>query len=370
MRLGEFILENMEPILLEWEQFARVVQPDSGDLDTTELRDHAEEMLGKIAAELIKAEEEERQLESDEPRLGGETSAGRHAEDRLNAGFPIDVMVSEYRALRATVLKLWLQEDGHGHLGEVDDLIRFNEAIDQTLAESVTCYAEAIVSAQDVFLSILGHDLRAPLQSLGSGAEFLMQGADPDGTRTRLGSRMYRSVKRMSAMLDNLADFTRTRVGGDLAIRPEAVDLAEISEQVIEEQLSCHDDRTITNQVRGDCTGHWDPVRIARVYQNLIGNALEHGAQDTPVTVRTTGEPDQVVLRVHNEGPPIPENDHEQIFDLLHRRADGGVRHDNHLGLGLYIAREIVNAHGGTISVSSSAEQGTTFVVELPRGTG
>src|SRR5690606_15215745 len=139
-----------------------------------------------------------------------------------------------FRALRASVLRLWLAENGETSEDKVTDIIRFNEAIDQAIAESVARFSGIVGSAQDVFIGILGHDLRTPLQSIGSGAQFLMHG-EQQSHLIQLGSRMYRSVGRMQGLLDNLLDFTHSRIGGGIHINRRLCDLREIAEEVINE---------------------------------------------------------------------------------------------------------------------------------------
>jgi signal transduction histidine kinase len=373
MKLHQFILDNMEPILGEWVSFARSIQPTN--MTTKDLRDHAQEMLRTIVKDLESPQTELARSEKSkghQPRLEGETAAEIHADCRLNSGFSIDLLASEYRALRASVLKLWFVANKCNSQEEAEELIRFNEAIDQALAESIARYTESIILSQDIFLGVLGHDLRDPLNSISAGAQFLMYGDDQDGLPAKLGSQMYTSVLRMSKMLDNLLNFTQSRIGGGLKIVTEQLDLAEISKQVVNEFMLANPTRLIHNQVEGDCTGNWDSGRISQAYQNLISNALQYGSLEASVSVLTTDNHDHIVITVHNDGTPIPMEDQKQIFGLMQRVPNVDVERTmkKNLGLGLYIVREIVTAHHGTISVSSTIEKGTTFRVHLPKNIG
>ena len=370
MRLHQFIIENMEKILVEWVNFARSIQP--GNMSTKELRDHAEEMLRTIAKDIATPQTELERSEKSkghQPRTEGETPAEIHADCRLNSGFSIDLLASEYRALRASVLRLWFAEHQCNSSEEAEDLIRFNEGIDQALAESIARYTEAIILSQDIFLGVLGHDLRDPLNAIGAGAQFLSHAGDKDSRSAKLGSQMYTSVLRMNKMLDNLLNFTQSRIGGGLQISAADVDLAKISEDVIAEFQLSNPDRVIHNQVDGDCTGHWDAGRLSQIYQNLISNALQYGSAESAVNVVTRDHGDHVVLTVQNNGVPIPPQNQYQIFDLMHRVPSIDVERNlkKNLGLGLYIVREIVTAHHGDISVSSTEEKGTIFRVQLQK---
>lgn len=370
MRLHQFIVANMEKILAEWVNFARSIQPTP--MTNEELRDHAKEMLLTIAKGMATAQAG---LECSEESKGsqtsgeGETPAEIHADCRLRSGFTIDLLASEYRALRASVLKLWLTENKCNSAQDADDLIRFNEGIDQALAESIVRYTENIVLAQDIFLGVLGHDLRDPLNSIAIGAQLLAQTDNPDNRSAKLGTQMYTTVLRMNKMLDNLLNFTQCRIGGGLQISASNVDLAKISNDVVAEFLLSNPNRIIQNHADENCIGDWDAGRLSQAYQNLISNALQYGHTDSAVIVETKDCGDHVVFTVQNDGAPIPEQSQNQIFDLMHRipSVDAERNLKKNLGLGLYIVREIVTAHHGSISVSSTAENGTTFRVQLPK---
>jgi hypothetical protein len=220
MRLHQFIVLNMDKILAEWVNFARSIQP--GNMSTEDLRDHAEEMLQNIVKGIANPHVEcegRKQSNVLKPRLRGDTAAEIHADCRLNSGFSISLLASEYSALRTSILKLWLAEHKCNNAGDVKDLIYFNEGIDKALGESIARHTEAVAFSQDIFLAALGHDLRDPLAAISSGAQLLIQVGDQDSRSVKLGSQMYNSVLRMNKMLDNLLNFTQARIGGGLKIR-------------------------------------------------------------------------------------------------------------------------------------------------------
>lgn len=372
MRLFDFILENMESILKEWENFAREIQPAESDMDVNVLRDHVEDMLRVMAADMQRPQtlwERSDKAMGKKPREPGDTAAETHAVSRLASGFSINLLAAEYRALRASVLDLWLWDHKSWQPEDFSDLMRFNEAIDQALAESLDRYTKIVQMEQNLFLGILGHDLRTPLQSISYGAEYLMYAKDMDSRAAQTGVRMHNSVKRMTEMIDNLLDFTQSRISGGMQIAPAESDLSDIAKQVVEEFCSNNPGCLIHNETKGNCRGYWDAGRVAQVYQNLISNALQYGDPDKAVIVTSEGNPAEVVIRVHNDGAPIPEPDQERLFDPLHRSvsAEDEKKSRKNLGLGLYIVREIVSAHCGTITVTSTEAEGTDFVVRLPK---
>lgn len=169
MRLADFIVQNIEPILQQWEDFAKTMTPAADGMDTAALRDHAEQMLLTIAADLRTAQTHAARISKshgEAPDSLSRTAAETHADTRQVSGFTIGQMIAEYRALRTSVLVLWMPPKGVTKDQEISDIIRFNEAIDQALAESVVTYTQAVDAARNVFLGILGHDLRSPLGAI------------------------------------------------------------------------------------------------------------------------------------------------------------------------------------------------------------
>ena len=179
MALRHFILQNMEAILAEWEKFAASLPPGA-KMDRTALRDHAEQILRVIAQDIQTSQtEEERQAKSQgmAPQQAGsdDSAAETHAATRLLDGFSLDEMVAEYRALRASVLRLWSRERDSADRQSLEQMTRFNEAIDQALTESTARYAARLARSRDLLLGALGHDLRTPLGAMLLSAEFLLR---------------------------------------------------------------------------------------------------------------------------------------------------------------------------------------------------
>lgn len=217
-------------------------------------------------------------------------------------------------------------------------------------------------------IGILGHDLRTPVAAVvASAALLLRRGQLPDGAHAGL-VRIQRTATRMDRMISDIIDLTRGRVGGAIPIAATDADLSEIARSVIEEIEAVHPELRVALLTHGDTRGRWDPGRLAQVLANLLSNAATFGRHGAPVSVRLEGRADGVVAEIHNEGDPIPADELASIFEPFRR---GGLTARSvttpGLGLGLHVAHEIVLAHGGTISVASSAEAGTTFVVALPR---
>lgn len=215
IRLGDFILQNMESILEQWEEFAHSINPPALTMDSDSLRDHAELMLKAIAKDLsTKQTEKEQTAKSKDqaPHNSKPTAAESHAEARLSSGFTIGQLFSEYRALRASVLCLWENSSKDVLSTDNADVTRFNEAIDQAVAESVAHYSSFIKTSQDLFLAILGHDLRNPLSTTIMTSMILMRQTVASDNVNALATRIYNSSQRMNRLITDLMDYTRSQL--------------------------------------------------------------------------------------------------------------------------------------------------------------
>ena len=371
-RLSSFIRDNVEPILAEWETFARTLST-SGAMDVAALRDHAKEMLLVIAADLERPQTERAQHEkatgeSDAADGRGATAAQAHGTGRAGSGFTIGQMMAEFRALRASVTRLWSLERDSVVATDLDDLIRFNEAIDQAISESVSRFSQSVAQTQERFLAILSHDLRTPLGAIITSMRFMLDTGGLEEPQHTLVSRASSSARRMNQMVLDLVEFTRTRLGDSIPVVRAPMDARRLVHDVVVEIAASYPDSTVQVESSGDLHGEWDGDRLAQALTNLVGNAVQHGLAGAPIKVSARGVANEVTLSVHSEGPAIPADQQAAIFE---EGRQGSVRpqaHERrHLGLGLYIVDRIVAAHGGTVAVHSATGEGTTFTVRLPR---
>jgi PAS domain S-box-containing protein len=218
---------------------------------------------------------------------------------------------------------------------------------------------------QERFLAILGHDLRNPLASINIGAGVLRQRLT-DPVQLRIVNRMRDSSQRMSRMIEQILDLTRTRLAGGIELSLEPFDLRDAIRRVVEELHVAHPSRSVT-VVAPPLPGKWDKVRLEQVFSNLASNALAYGDPAKPVVVQARVEGRFIVIDVHNDGPPIPDDLQAAIFDPFRRgQQDSHASKRAGLGLGLYISKEVTRAHGGDITVRSTLAEGTTFQVTLP----
>lgn len=382
--LSDFIRANRDAILQAWEEFAATI-PKAAGMPHDVLRDHVDRMLDDIVRHVASE-----QTGSLQPRLAdaGEapfdmTAAGHsgsaaelHGSSRLDEGFALDDLIAEYRLLRSTVLRLWQEQHGaraqrppEDRTLDVAELMRFDEAVDRALAESVSRYIGRANHAREMFLGILGHDMRSPLGAIRMSAQYLLARDQLDGDQTKAATRVLTSSHRLQRILDDLLAAARVRLNGALPIDPEPTDVGNLAQQVVDECTSLHPDRQIVLDLDGELRGRWDSARLSQLLSNLVDNAIKHGASDRPVRVDLRGTADEVLVGVHNDGEPIPPEEQSALFDPLVRLA-GGTRQRSAasgVGLGLFIARAIAEAHGGHIGLRSSRADGTSFIATLPR---
>ena len=278
--LPDFIEKHREAILQEWDSFARsldfarTMSPDTQ-------RDHAAEMLDAIANDMrtpessVSKEQKGKGLNPDNsPAL---KSAGHaHAIARLAEQFSLSELVSEFRAIRASVLRLWTRQ--HPNTDEhLNEIVRFNESIDEILAASSQNYSARINEARNVIIGILAHDLRNPIHSVTLGARYLLQSNSTDSNGIKAVARIQRAASRMSELVENLLDYARTSLGDSIPVSPEATTMNAICSRAIEEVESAYPGRDIALVCARDVEGTWDSSRIVQLLTNLLTNALQHG---------------------------------------------------------------------------------------------
>lgn len=371
-RLARFIRDNSEEILAEWENFARAL-PMGADMDIAALRDHAKEMLDVIVADLDRPQTREEQHDKSLGRRDAAdgsdallTAAQQHGAGRAGSGFSVAHMVSEFRALRASVLALWRKQHDVT-AADMDDVMRFNEAIDQAIAESIARYARDIAQSKDRFLAILAHDLRDPLGAVMTSSDFVLQTAGLKEPYLSLVRAIATSSRRMNRMVLDLLDFTRTRFGDSIPILRGDMDARKMIHNVVAEMSATYPDSVMQVETSGDLRGHWDSERLTQAVVNLIGNAVQHGSNKSPIRVVARAQAAEIEIAVHNEGPGIPPAKLTTLFQSMKSVSGDGASDRHHLGLGLYIVDQIAKAHGGRIEVQSTSELGTTFTIHLPR---
>lgn len=401
MRLGDFILANTEPILREWESFARSIWPTpaagSPPPLPSELRDHADAILRATAADMATDQTLVQQALKSRGEARFQADGGvmnraseDHGSGRATSGFHLNAVVAEYRAVRASVLALWRKSRPEPDDRDLDDLTRFNESIDQSLTHAVASYeaqvladrqalldreqaarrdAESANRAKDLFLATLSHEMRTPLNAIVGWLDLLRRpGVTPADLHEGLDV-IRRATKAQTQLIEDVLDVSRI-VTGKLRLDIRPCTLSEAIHAGIDAVRPAADARDITLDIRLDTTDRptWcDATRLQQVVWNLVSNAVKFTPKGGRIGVSLNHDHSSSQLQVTDTGNGIAADLLPYVFDRF-RQADSSTRRTyGGLGLGLSIAKHIVEQHGGTIAVASEGlGKGATFTVRLP----
>lgn len=374
MRFSVFIRENLDVIVAEWELFARTI-PASTSMSGLALRDHCREILSAIADDMETRQTDEEQESKSKRLVSAPTDAASAAEShgtlRHLAGFDLMQLFAEFRALRASVLSLW-SRSAHASAGghAIEEITRFNEGLDQALAESIESFSTNLSASRDMFIGVLGHDLRGPLSAISASNMLLASTKVDDHARRQAAARVARSVRAMTRLIADLLDYTRSRLGAGIPIEPSACDVGGICAEAMDSVQTSYPSHTFSLRTSGDLSADIDSAKMEQALANLLANAGQHGVAGGEIVLNATGDADSVVVTVSNQGPPIAAEALCSVFEpltRLHTASHEGERSRTSMGLGLFIVREIVNGHFGSVTVASSREGGTVFTVVLPK---
>jgi two-component system sensor histidine kinase/response regulator len=307
---------------------------------------HMPEMDGFELAELLRGSERTRHI----PLIF--VTAGAREQQRLFKGYETGAVDFIYKPIEPLVLQ-----------NKADVFFELYRQRQQ-LALELKDRTETL-RLNELFSALLAHDLRSPLSAILASAQLLQKRTD-DRVSLETATRIVSSGKRMARMIEDMLDLARARLAGGIIVKREAADFKALLERVVREHQAAVPARLIESTYDGDCTGSWDPERIAQVASNLIGNALRHGNPDASVHVHLEGtRGDSVTLIVKNGGTIAPDV-LAHLFDPF-RRGQREPGRSEGLGLGLYIVSQIVRAHHGTVDVKTGQGDETSFRVRLPR---
>lgn len=347
--------------------------PQADTLSDEDLVDYTPKLLDELVASLLQSVQPGTPGGATGLEIGHSETAKAHVRHRIAQRYTLAEELRELSALRAVIVDLCAQE-GVALGGEESQLV--HSAIDEVMTTAAV-HMEQMSSAdlrrdvmlRELFIAVLGHDLRNPIHAIQLAVGIVLKRLDVPEAVMRIVQRIAASNDRAKEMVEYLLDLTRVRAQGGLPIEREQVDLCAICEQSIEELELSRPERRIHFEAHGNGHGEWDPGRMGQLLSNLVGNALDHSPPEEPVRVTLRGKKRDVVLEVANHGAPIPAELLPVLFDPFRRGEQNQeeLRRSKGLGLGLFIVKAIVDAHGGTIEVTSTQGEGTMFRVTLPR---
>jgi len=293
--------------------------------------------------------------------VDGTTVASEHGGERARiTAYDHTALIEEYQVLRWAIFEVLHTQ---GVVLDQQETHAINASIDAGIQQAVEAFSLVHSGFRERFAAALTHDLRNPLSATATALEVILLAKDPDKIRA-VATRALANTRRMSGMIDELLDTMAFHGGQDIQLSIGQVDMRELALEVQADAAAAHGQRV---EVAGLAVrGWWDRAALKRALENLVTNALKYGSPDTPVTIMVEETHGRLVLTVHNEGAPIPPQEQECIFQM-YRRAESAVgKHSQGWGIGLPYVRAVAESHAGSVGLDSSAERGTTFVIDIP----
>jgi len=368
--LSKFIRHHKNRIVDEWLREAAAL-PSAHALHVDAVRDHIPEFLDHLAESIERG---------DLTAVTMQAIPNLHAATRVREGYDLRQVMSEYRLLRSVILRVYSEEGDISTESrpKLTPLSTMNAALDIAIADAVDQFAVDQGHARDMFIGMLGHDLRDPLNAIAFASQSMLDRGDALDAATAMtfAARISSNARRMDDMIRDLLDFARGRLGGGFPIATAPFDARSAIAETVRDIAHAHPERAIVclaTAAAGDFHVEWDRDRMIQAVANLVSNAVAHGTD--PIVVEPHDRGETIAIDVKNTGEIAPTV-LRTIFapfttPSVDRRHDAGggtraERRRGHLGLGLYIVREIATAHGGDVSARSEHGE-TIFTLTLPR---
>jgi signal transduction histidine kinase len=348
------MLEIKEKVLAEWEKRTRAAFADADAL-------RHPVFINTVPAyydNLVEA------LTPDYPRdtaISSSTLASEHGGERARlTNYSPEELVLEYQIFRATLIDL-LGDSGSSL--SINELRIINTSIDDSIRDAVTSFSLVVSALREQFVAALTHDMRGPLGSASMAAELIILTTDSPKTK-ELADRIRENIERVDKMAQGLLDTMVFHRGERLRLQLSHFDVREIATEVTQESSHIHSTRC--HVIGESIYGWWGRDALKRGLENLVGNALKYGEPRTPITIKINAAHGRLAMSVHNEGPPIPVEDQESIFQIFRRASDAKEGNQRGWGIGLPYVRAVAESHGGSVAIDSTTERGTTFVIDIP----
>jgi signal transduction histidine kinase len=378
MRLSDFIRTHSEEIAKEWEAFARTCSPSAAKLNVDQLRDHILPLLRFVADDMDAPQtgfEQSEKAQGRQPPAKVEASeAEQHAALRIIDGFTVDQVIGEFRALRASILRLWIKHRSADIQADPTQITRFNESIDQMVSESVGRHghlesqAREYSTGRDAFLATLSHELRGPLAAIVNGVHIVKITGATNGSLAPVAAMMTRQAQHLRRLLDDLLDLARIS-RNRLSITCVPTDIRQCVQDAVD--ANCEGLTQGTHILKLDIpeaplVGQIDCTRVVQVISILLNNAVKYSPAGSRIDVSLTRDAGYALISVRDEGIGIAAEMLSRIFDAFY------VTHENNLakhglGIGLWLARRLVEMHEGTIVAKSEGPtRGAEFCAAIP----
>lgn len=289
------------------------------------------------------------------------TVASEHGNERARlTNYDLSTVISEYQVLRSAIFDV-LADNGL-QLTATDTRI-INMTLDATIKESATAFSLVQSAFRERFVATLAHDLRSPLSAVQMFAERIGRTSDPK-VIGELSDKIKQNIGRMDRMIRELLDIVVFEQGERLKLHMTNFNIMQVVQQVCADSFEIYGSRF--EVVGEDVTGWWGRDALLRALENLIGNALKYGSNDTPITIKIDHYHGRILISVHNEGNPIPPDQLESVFQVFERAKIANDENEQGWGLGLPFVRSVAESHGGSIVTDSSPDTGTTFIIDIP----
>ncbi|WP_445250309.1 sensor histidine kinase [Microcoleus sp. OTE_8_concoct_300] len=352
--------QNAEKIMRMWEKRARdevgasthqnsLVLQDSLPLYLNQLVDQLSNRIVRTSARITADEVESTRI----GKLHGHERAGY-------ADYSMTQLIFEYQLLRQVIFQV-LEEEAPLGVQDRDIIIG---SIEQAVNDAATQFSETLRDIQELFMVTLTHDLRNPINVVKMGTQLILRRLERGDTHMEVAARMLSAINRLDSMIQNLLDASRLRAGQSLKMEFEECDFVMLVQEVVEDLSFAYGERFVV-VCDSDITSYCSRKEIRRVIENLAINAVKYGAPSTPITLTLQQTETQISLTIHNEGEPIALDAQSILFQQFRRTIS--AEEQTGWGLGLFLAKNITEAHKGTLAVESAEGKGTSFIINLPK---
>jgi signal transduction histidine kinase len=345
--------ELKEEVLAEWETRTRLAFADANELRHPIFIDTIPAYYDNLVEALSPNCPRDRAVSSS-------NLASEHGGERARmTSYSPEELVLEYQIFRETLIDLL----SRSITLSTEEIRIINSSIDGSIRESITAFYLVVSALREQFIAALTHDMRGPLGSASMAAEIISLTTDSPET-IELAHRIRDNIKRVDRMVQGLLDTMVFQRGERLRLQLTYFDIRELATEISKEYVHIH--KTRCDVLGESAWGWWGQDALKRALENLVGNALKYGHPNTPIRISVNENHGRLMLSVHNEGPPIPVEDQESIFQIFRRAQEVKDGRHEGWGIGLPYVRAVAESHGGSVAIDSSAETGTTFVIDIP----